>query len=79
MVNRAFGACKMRYFHFLQRNRSVVARGDATHMTEDVRILKRELDAEVVEGSSEETMAIKDGHTTPDNSIASADSAGLEH
>lgn len=78
MVNRAFGAWKRRDFDFLQRNRSVVARGDVTQTTDGVRILKRELDAEYVEDSSEETTATKDGHTSPEYSHASAESAGLE-
>lgn len=48
MVSRAFGACNRRDFEYVRSNRAVVARGDVTHMSEDVRHFKRILDVAYV-------------------------------
>lgn len=57
LVNRAFGACTRREFDFMRNNRAVMARGDVTRMTDDVRHLKRTLDVEYVTSSGEEPAA----------------------
>lgn len=57
MVARALGACKTRDFEYLQRNRSIVVRGDVSHMEDVVCLLKRALDAEDVEHRSGHNIA----------------------
>lgn len=55
MVKRASGSCNRSDCDFIRCNRSVLARGDARQMSDDIRTLKRSIDAEDAERSSEDT------------------------
>lgn len=59
-VTHAVGACKWRGLEYVRKNRIVMARGDDSQMSDEVRRLKRSLDAEDTadrKGSGEEAAA----------------------
>ena len=55
MAKRAYAACNRSGGDVMRCNRSGLARGYTSQMSDDISTLKRSLDAEAAESSSEET------------------------
>lgn len=77
MVDRAFGACKKRDFECIHRNRSIIVRGDDSHMDVEARALNHKLDAEDVGSSRGNTTAVMCGTILPTDSNAPTESSGV--